>query len=455
MSAMTDVLFIAYYFPPVGGAGVQRSLKFCRYLPDERMRPIVLTGSGATLGRWEPIDQSLTHEIDAACAVLRPQTPAPDARMSSRTARWLGRPSRFAKWWQTQVLELGRRAAREHDLEAIVISLSPYEGLEAAVKLGAELDLPVVADLRDPWALDEVRIYPSAWHRKRELRTMARLLNRCARVVWNTPEARSAALDWIPGLAEARQDCITNGYDAADFSGRKVRTPDGRFRILHTGYLHTSMGLAHRNRSRLQKRLGGELFPVDFMTRSHCYLLEALELLQREHATIAEKIELRLAGVLSRDDRARIEASSFANQVLDLGYLDHHATVAEMVESDLLFLPMHDLPIGPRARIVPGKTYEYLAAGRPILAAVPPGDAQDYVRTADAGQVVPPFDVTAMARAIVEEYERAPTERRTPEATVTRFDRRRLTKELASTIRRAIGRDADPAERPNETAVSG
>ncbi|MCB9919067.1 MAG: glycosyltransferase [Planctomycetes bacterium] len=439
LAASTDILYIAYYFPPVGGAGVQRSLKFCRYLPQHGFRPIVLTGSGATLGRWEPIDTTLAHEVGDDCVILRPETPAPDQRLATRAQRWLGRPSAFAKWWRRQILTYGRRAARDFEPRAIFVSLSPYEGLEAAVCLGNELGLPVIADLRDPWALDEVRIYTSAWHREREVRDMARLLSQCERVIWNTPEARSAAVARIPSLDDARQDCITNGYDASDFEAHDVRTPDETFRILHTGYLHTAMGLAHRDRSRLQRRLGGELFPVDFLPRSHWYLLAALEQLQERSPDIAKTIDLRLVGVLSDADEARIARSSVRDRVTKLGYLDHDSTVAEMVAADLLFLPMHDLPAGPRARIVPGKTYEYLAAGRPILAAVPPGDAQDFVRAAEAGTIVRPTDFIKMADAIEAEIARAPTPRRAASQAVTRFERRALTVDLATVLRGALG----------------
>ena len=442
MSPLPNILFIAYYFPPVGGAGVQRSLKFCRYLPENGFRPIVLTGSGATLGRWEPVDTSLSHELGEECVVLRPETPPPDQRFATRGERWLGRPSGFAKWWRRQIRDIGRRAAAKFELDAIFISLSPYEGLSAAIDLGDDLGLPVIADLRDPWALDEVRIYTSAWHRNRELQQMAGLLARCERVVWNTPEARSAALSRLGGLEAERQDCITNGYDAADFEARSLRAQDGRFRIVHSGYLHTAMGLAHQGRSSLQRRLGGELFPVDFLSRSHWYLLEALERLQESSPDVAAKIDLRLAGVLSPADEQRIDTSSFCDQVHKLGYLDHHATVQELIEADLLFLPMHDLPAGPRARIVPGKTYEYLAAGRPILAAVPPGDAQDFVRAAQAGTLVRPTDTGAMAAAIRGACEQAPTPRRAPSTAVQRFERRALTRELADTLRRALGMEA-------------
>jgi glycosyltransferase involved in cell wall biosynthesis len=73
--------------------------------------------------------------------------------------------------------------------------------------------------------------------------------------------------------------------------------------------------------------------------------------------------------------------------------------VRALVECDLLFLPMHDLPKGERARIVPGKTYEYLRAGAPILAAIPEGDAREFVHAAKAGLCVAPSDVEGIASA--------------------------------------------------------
>jgi glycosyltransferase involved in cell wall biosynthesis len=108
-----------------------------------------------------------------------------------------------------------------------------------------------------------------------------------------------------------------------------------------------------------------------------------------------------------------------------------------MRAADLLFLPMQGLPPGRRASIVPGKTYEYLASGRPILAAVPAGSARDFVLAA-GGSAVAPDDVAGLAGHLQRlcTAGRAPDRRAGPE--VTRFERAALAAQFAEVLRRAL-----------------
>ena len=86
--------------------------------------------------------------------------------------------------------------------------------------------------------------------------------------------------------------------------------------------------------------------------------------------------------------------------------MPHAGTLELMRTADLLFLPMHDLPPGRRAGLIPHKTYEYLAAGRPILAAVPDGDARDLLAASGAALVCRPADTEAMTRHLEAEIDR-------------------------------------------------
>jgi glycosyltransferase involved in cell wall biosynthesis len=123
------------------------------------------------------------------------------------------------------------------------------------------------------------------------------------------------------------------------------------------------------------------------------------------------------------------------------GYLSHDQTLELIRTADLLFLPMHDLPAGVRAGIVPGKTYEYLGSGRPILAAVPDGDARDLLEEAGGAILCRPPDVDALATAIAGQLERfrsggaAPTPR--PEV-VARYEYGRLAGQLAAVFDRVL-----------------
>jgi hypothetical protein len=143
--------------------------------------------------------------------------------------------------------------------------------------------------------------------------------------------------------------------------------------------------------------LGGTVRGLDVLTRSHVFLARALAQLIAAEPALGERIELHLAGELTEGDRAVIAGLPF---VRTPGLLSHRDTVELMRRADLLFLPMHDLPVGRRAGLIPYKTYEYLAAGRPLLAAVPDGDVRDMLTPMPQATVVRPADVGAMAAAV-------------------------------------------------------
>jgi glycosyltransferase involved in cell wall biosynthesis len=424
-------VLLTYYFPPLGGAGVQRSSKFARYLPEFGYRPLVITGPGRASGRWTPADESLLRELGDV-EIVRVPGPEPDegSRWRGRADRWLQRQTAWDRWWTAGAGELVREHAARADV--VLSSMSPFQSA-AAAGAAAEVGRPWVADLRDPWALDEMTVYTTGLHRRRALRHMGRELRSAAAVVMNTPEAARALCAEFPQIPAGRVRAIPNGYDPADFA---ADSPGGgaQFRIVHAGYLHTSLGQMDR-RSLRRRLMGGAIAGVDILPRSHVYLMQALERIAAGDPARAGSIELHLAGVLSEADRRAIGG---AVAVCEHGYLEHAESVALMRSADLLFLPMHSLPQGRRATIVPGKTYEYLASGRPILAAVPNGDARDLLARSPQARLCRPTDAAAMEEIVRAELTRwrssghAPAES-APEV-LAQYDRRRLAGELAAVL---------------------
>jgi glycosyltransferase involved in cell wall biosynthesis len=433
-------LYVAYFFPPIGGAGVQRTLKFVRYLPETGVVPIVVTGPTGSSGRWVPEDRALEREVSPKARVVRASGPEPPeaVRWQARADRWLRRPTSWTRWWTRQVVACGRTI---EDADVLLASMSPFQSATAVARLAIELDVPWVADLRDPWALDEMTTWPSALHRRLELRKMRRALSSAAAVVMNTDTAAERVQQQFPEFRAKHIVAIPNGFDKQDFLGPEPTRTDGTFRIVHTGYLHTELGLEQRHQSPLRRAFGGAVRGVDFLTRSHVVLLEALDRVATDHPAIAKQLELVLVGVLSDADRAVIGGRPYVHE---LGYVSHDRSVELVRSADLLFLPMHDLPLGTRATIIPGKTYEYLASGRPVLAAVPDGDARDLLGRVAETTICRPADVSAMAAAIARLVARGrvPSVER-PE--LGRYERRELTRELAGVLRSAV--EGFPADR--------
>jgi len=232
---------------------------------------------------------------------------------------------------------------------------------------------------------------------------MRRVLHDASAVIMNTPEAAKRARTAFPDLDPSRLWAIPNGFNGAEFPPGDVARNDV-FRIVHTGSLHTQLGLRHRRTRRVRKYLGGLLVhDVDFLTRSHVFLLQAVDRLLRADPSLAGGIEVHLVGPLTDADR-EVAQSSPAVHLHE--YLPHDEATQMMRTADLLFLPMHDLPSSVRAGLVPTKTYEYAASRRPILAAVPEGDARDFLRELGTATIVDPTDIAGMERAIAAAHKR-------------------------------------------------
>ncbi len=448
---MTHFLICSYYFPPIGGAGTQRPAHFARRFRDLGHECTVLTGTGVPRARWAPGDPSLLETIPESVRVLRVPGPEPEQAQSmrARAERWLPVRSDWSRWWTAGAVEEGSRA---RGIDVIYTIMSPFESAEVSLALSKRLGVPWIADLGDPWALDEMAVFATGFHRRAELARMKRLLRSAAGIVMSTPDAAAELVRVFPDLAQKPVVAIPNGYDAHDFEAPAPERAPDRFRIVHTGYLHTELGLRQQRTRRLRSLVGGQIKNVEILTRSHIHLLRALEQLIERRPELASKIELTLAGVLSGTDKNAAAGFPFVRMP---GYLSHAESVSLMRSADLLFLPMQKLPPGRRSTTVPGKTYEYIASRRPILAAVPSGDARDILAAAGTARLCPPGDVESMERLIEEELER--TSDPTPENDIAaRFEYGHLAVRAAAFTEDVLSRSTSRSsvrEEPDSTSI--
>jgi glycosyltransferase involved in cell wall biosynthesis len=415
-----NVLILAHRFPPTGGAGVQRSLQLASFI----------TGPGPVDFRWLPTDEALSDDRLRTTVERLPATePSVTSPWENRAERWLRIPLRWQRWWDAEALKAAESAGRDADV--IHASVAPYSTGATAVRIARALGKPLVLDFEDPWALDEMLVYPTRLHRRLELRRMGRVLRAADAVVMNTPEARARVLRTFPRLSPERVHAVPNAFDPRDFTGPVPERTDGRFRIVHTGSMHTDLGLRQRSQSRVKRVLGGTVDGVDFLTRSHVFLLDAVADVLRRRPELDGEVEVVLAGVFTDQDRAVAARYPF---VTLSDFIPHAGTIELMRSADLLFLPMHDLPDGRRAGLVPQKTYEYLAAGRPILAAVPDGDARDLLESSGVAALCRPADTDGMAGALLDQIDRrraGETASPASEDVLARCDCHRLVRQLA------------------------
>ena len=372
------VLLVSFYFPPAGGGGVQRPLKLAQYLPALGIETHVLAPDDP---HWIHRDEALRVPSQAwvhRARYIGPigRKPAEElhgkeglARLSTQ-ARLLGRralvPDENVSWNLTAI-PAAIRLVREHGID-VVITTSPPNSIHlvgAAVKraTGARW----VADLRDSPIAHAHRRSESAVVRAKEKVDVG-----VAKLVARSADAIVAVADFIAGEVRALEPrgtvvTIPNGSDFDDFEGLAY-TPGERFRITHTGSFF------------------GKRDPRPFLQALHDSGLDAVA---------------RFLGDFRSTDREWAAELGLGDRLELIPYAPRSTSLALQRDSEALLLLIPDA--GGRGKgVLSGKVFEYIAAGRPILAAVPPdGAAADLIRETGAGVVAPPDDVDALREALL------------------------------------------------------
>jgi GT2 family glycosyltransferase len=247
---------------------------------------------------------------------------------------------------------------------------------------------------------------------------------------------------------------IPNGYDADDFRTAAEALPANgtrdEFTIVHTGTLHgDSLYPARPLRAALRRML--EYTPERIVPsgRTIVHLLAALRRLRDSGVADARRVRIVLVGEVDRGTRRCIDESGVADAVTCTGFVDHAASVEWLLRADALFLPLHDLIGRGRSLIVPGKTYEYLAACKPILACLPDGDARDLISASRFGYLSRPTDEQGIADAIQQmlaDARTASSERAKCEPWVQSYERRELCRQLDAFLRKIHRRRLNTVE---------
>ena len=366
------VLIVSLYWPPAGGAGVQRPLKLAGHLAELGHDVHVLAPDDP---KWLHRDDSLT--VPEAVTVHRCRNVGPRARRpAEELARTHGLDRAVLRaelglrgllvpdasvLWEATAAPMAVRLVRRHRIEAVITTSPPgsvhLSGLAAKRATGARW----VADLRDSLVQHA--------HRRHEIRgerSLARLVARHADAVVCVSEAIAGEMQVLAPRGTVR--VIANGCDFDDFDALPYR-PGRRFRITHAGSFF------------------GRRDPRPF-----------LDALTRTSADVVA----RFVGDFRERDRQHAERLGLGHRVELVPYLQRPEALALQRDSEalLLLIPEAD---GRGRGVLSGKVFEYLAAERPILACVPPdGEAAALLRDTKAGVVVPADDRDAIAAALYE-----------------------------------------------------
>lgn len=397
------ILIVAHNFPPLASGGVHRPVKFARYLRELGWEVEVLSVKDI---RYHAYDRSLLAELEGVAVhragsleplrlnwllgwrpvagdayvagfktleeMARGEAAAPVSALSrfyGNVARYLFQPDDQIFWFPFGVAR-ATRLVEERRFDAVLTTSPPESchlvGLALKYLAGARW----VADFRDAWSTHHLRRGLLSYHKCVNRVLEKWVLKAADGVVANTAAmARRVAKSGGPRLKILT---LPNGFDPADFGEPLPKAEDGDFVVVHNGSF----------------RGGRRALP----------LLEGFAAARERDGDFAARAKLYLLGLARADDARAAEGLGLKGVVFHVGYLRHADALRACAGADVLALVMA-AEEGPG--LVPGKLYEYLGLGRPVLAAVPAGEVRDILARATRGAaVVGPDDAGGIAAAL-------------------------------------------------------
>ena len=437
---MKRVLIISYYWPPTGGSGVQRWVKFAKYLPSEGWQPVIYTPENP---EQLAVDTSLERDIPKETEIIKTRITEPyelykkflrksghskeavevnpiNAQNKSflqKTAMWVRgnffRPDPRCMWIRPSVRFL-KKYLQEHPVDLIVSTGPPQSMHMIGRKLALETGLPWIADFRDPWTKIfyfkhlQMTKCTERWHHKME----KKVLDDASVVVAVSPLVQQE----FQMMTQTPVELITNGFDECDFNADSYEPAgggkDSDFVIAHTGLF-----AADGNPTMLWKVLAEKCNRDDIFRK---------------------KLKIKLVGKTDEQIIKALHDAGLKENVIDLGYQPHAVAVEEQRKASLLILPLRKEP--EYKAVLPGKLFEYLASWRPVLGIGQPDGAMSMIlNTTKTGIVLNWEDHMSISRFIDMCWMRHLAGELTVEdADISRFSRKELTCQMAELFNRMI-----------------
>ncbi|MEJ5302058.1 MAG: glycosyltransferase family 4 protein [Bacteroidales bacterium] len=429
---MERVLMISYYWPPSGGPGVQRPLKFVKYLPAEGFDPVVITVDPEK-AYYPLLDESLQEDVPSQIKVYRTPTFEPFGIYEKLTGRnkmpkpgfaGEGKPGKWEamarfirgnlfvpdprKGWNRFLIKQALQVIEERRPAAIITSSPPHSTQLAGLKLKRLTHIPWIADMRDPWTdiyyYKEFRHLP--WVKKKDATYERQVLEEADAIVVVSEAIKRLFLSKSPSITPEKIHVIPNGFDPSDFPEAPCIENSEPFTIVYTGTLSPD-------------------YPIDSLAEAIYRLKENNNL---------KDIRLHIIGKASPQIHESFHRRGIEHQLILTGYKPHTEAIKHMQCADALLLVIPD--VSNNEGILTGKLFEYLATGVPILGLGPVnGDAANILEKAGTGNMFAYNDVTSITNWLFKTIQSRKLLERRPSAAAMEYSRQALTGRLAEIIR--------------------
>lgn len=429
---LKKILIITYYWPPAGGPGVQRWLKFTKYLPEFGWKPIIFTPENPS---YPLLDKSLMKDVPENLEIIKtkiwePYQLAEKLNKSNKKFKagqfdvgnnqsWKSKLSIWVRgnffipdarvFWVNPSVKFLEQYLKDNKIDVVVTSGPPHSlhliGLNLKKKF---TDLKWIADFRDPWT--EISYYK---HLKLTNKSDKKHRQLESEVFKNADITLATSYTDAENFRKngANAVCITNGFDESDSANnptiKKIST-ETQFTLSYIGVLEQL-----RNPENLWK---------------------ALNDLVKTNSDFAEKFKLKFVGRIDDKILQSIENSSLKNYIENLGYLSHDKAIDEMSDSSMLLIT--NFPNPSSKGIIPGKIFEYLATGKQIISFGPSeADVSKILTETKAGKHFSYEDSETIKQFILEKFELWKSGNLAENTqNIEQFSRRNLTRQLSEIL---------------------
>lgn len=427
---MKKVLIIAYYFPPMGLSGIQRTLKFVKYLPDYGWEPTVLTIAPHA---YFAFDDSFLNELrDRPVTIWRTEPGGlfsflkkrrtislknEGARqLINRLSQALFIPDNKIGWKKQAMKFLAGEDLSQFDL--IYATAPPFTDHLLGVDIKRKYGKPLVVDFRDAWLEYPYHIYWTGWHRRKHAELERSVVESADAIVTTNEFMKNILAERYQGVAASEKTfVISQGFDSEDFASDAAA--DIQMRSDEINFVYAG---------------------VFYEDRDPLMLYRVLAELRRSIPDLYGRLRFYMVGYVQEEYRELARTMGVEDRITYVGYVEHSVVIAWLKRSDLAWFN-----IGARHKgyetVSPGKAFEYLGSRKPIMAIIPENEIRTILSGFDHTFIVDPEDDAALRRTLIE------LDRRKKDGTlpvgdaerISMYDRKKLTGKLAAILERASG----------------
>ena len=375
----------------MGLSGVQRTLKFVKYMKKYGWEPVVLTAADTGYFAHDPY--LLKEAENTGIKIYRVGGKDINSRLAKKGT--VKMPSEIVRkilsrlsytffipdnkiGWTKQALVKAREILKNEQIEMIFVSGPPFSSFMMAAQLKEEFNLPLILDYRDLWYGSQFAFYPTPLHKYLHKKKEYKVLKSADKIITTNRKVKEKILNYYKFLTFEDIFIISHGFDPQDFENLLPEKKNNNKMIL------TYSGIFY-----------------EFITPK--YLLKAFKKLSLERPDMAANIELHFVGLLRKENERLIRKLELESFVKQFGYLNHRDALVKVISSDVLWL------MAGKARNIEthsaGKLYEYFGTRKPILACLPTGALRSAAEEYRAAFITEPDNIDQIKSTLFAIYE--------------------------------------------------